>query len=146
MEPLKTILIVEDKPSFRLIYRDFLENEGFQVLLAPDGEKGWEACAGRKPDLVLLDLRLPVLDGFEVLRRIRSHAATRPIPVLIFSVIGDESEIEKARALGADGHVLKGFQPFYEVVGKIRELLNRPGRHPHHSHSLKPQAGSPHRC
>lgn len=145
MEPPKTILIVEDKPSFRLIYRDFLENEGFQVVLAPDGEKGWEACSGKKPDLVLLDLRLPGIDGFEVLRRIRSHAATRAIPVLIFSVIGDEAEIGKAKALGADGHVLKGFQPFYEVVGKIRELLVARDRHAHPAHSPRPPAGSPHR-
>lgn len=79
-----TILLVEDQPGFRRIYHDVLANEGYEVLEAQDGEEGWNMAKERKPHLILLDLGLPKIDGYEVLKRIRADAGTRNIPVIIF--------------------------------------------------------------
>src|SRR5277367_2343125 len=84
-----TILIMEDQKGFRKIYRDVLENEGYSVLEGTNGEEGWEIIITQKPDLVLLDLGLPILDGFQVLEKIRRSEQTKSIPVIIFSVLGE---------------------------------------------------------
>ncbi|HET9870014.1 MAG TPA: response regulator, partial [bacterium] len=90
-----TILIVEDQQGFRRIYRDVLENDGYQVLEAEDGEAGWEAARDKKPSLILLDLGLPKIDGFEVLKRIRADEGTKAIPVIIFSVLGEQKDVNR---------------------------------------------------
>jgi len=120
-----TVLICEDKPQFRRIYHDLLANEGFAVLEAEDGEMGWQMAKANKPDLMLLDLVLPKLHGFEVLERIRDDADTKQIPVIIFSVLGDQKDIQKGFELGADDYALKGSHTPREVMTKIRALLAR---------------------
>jgi CheY-like chemotaxis protein len=122
---LGTILLVEDEPVFRLIYRGVLQNAGYTVIEAPDGQTGWEMIRQQKPDLVLLDLILPRMSGHEVLHNIRSDAETRNIPVVIFSVMGQEKDVERSFALGANEHRMKGMESPMKILGLIQELLNK---------------------
>ena len=122
-----TILIVEDQDGFRRIYSDVLSKEGYDVLTASDGEKGWEVSKGKKPHLILLDLGLPKIDGFEVLRRLRGDNETKSIPVIIFSVMGEQKDIKKALEMGANDYTVKGFYTPRQILSKIKELLDKSG-------------------
>ena len=119
-----TILIIEDETVFRLIYRGVMENEGFNVIEADDGKKGWELAKSRKPDLILLDLVLPGLTGYEVLEKIRADAETKTIPIVVFSVLGESKDIEKAIDLGANYYRTKGIDSPTNIVSIIHELLS----------------------
>lgn len=121
----KIILIVEDQPGFRRIYRDVLETDGYEVLEAEDGATGWTMVQERKPNLVLLDLGLPILDGFEVLKKIRGDAQTRSIPVIIFSVLGEQKDIQRGMELGANDYTVKGFYTPRQILAKIKDLLSK---------------------
>ncbi len=118
-----TILIVEDQAGFRMIYEDLLAHEGYAVITAGDGELGWEMVKEKKPNLVLLDLGLPKMDGFEVLRRMRADAETKAIPVIIFSVMGEPNDIKKAMELGANDYTIKGFYTPMQILSKIKSQL-----------------------
>jgi putative two-component system response regulator len=120
-----TILLVEDEPVFRLIYRGVLQNAGYTVIEAPDGQAGWELVRTRKPDLVLLDLILPKMSGHEVLHNIRSDESTKNIPVVIFSVMGQEKDVERSYALGANEHRLKGLESPVKILHLIQEILKK---------------------
>lgn len=120
-----TILLVEDQPGFRRIYHDVLEHEGYEVLEAQDGEEGWQMVKGHKPHLVLLDLGLPKIDGYEVLKRIRADAETRNIPVIIFSVLGEQKDVKKGLELGANDYTVKGFYTPRQILSKIKSLMSQ---------------------
>jgi DNA-binding response OmpR family regulator len=120
-----TILIVEDQAGFRRIYEDVLVSDGYEVLIAEDGEKGWLLSKEKKPDLVLLDLGLPKMDGFEVLGRMRADGDTKSIPVIIFSVMGEHKDIQKALEMGANDYTVKGFYTPKQVLSKIKDLMSR---------------------
>jgi two-component system phosphate regulon response regulator PhoB len=122
----ENILIIEDQRGFRRIYQDALENDGFMVLIAEDGEKGLDLVRFHRPGLILLDLGLPRMSGFEVLQKIREDASLDKIQVVIFSVTGEEKDVEKALAMGADGFVLKGGYTPRQVIDLIQELLDSP--------------------
>jgi DNA-binding response OmpR family regulator len=117
------ILIVEDQVGFRLIYEDLLVHEGYEVITAEDGEKGWELVKEKKPSLVLLDLGLPKVDGFEVLRRMRADPEMKTIPVIIFSVMGEQSDVKKAMEMGANDYTIKGFYTPRQILSKIKSQL-----------------------
>ena len=125
MKRNKKILLVEDEAGFRHIYRDMLSREGYEVLEADNGDRGWELVQQVKPDLILLDIIMPGLGGAEVLKRIRADETTKDIPVIIFSVIGDDSAMRKGLVLGADDYAVKGSQSPNEIVNKIRVLLTK---------------------
>lgn len=110
--------------GFRHIYRDLLKNGGFEVLEAEDGEKGWEMIKNNRPDLVLLDLVLPKITGFGVLQKIRQDTETKTLPVLIFSVLGEEDDVAKGLELGANGYMVKGSNEPQEIIGRINSLLS----------------------
>lgn len=116
------ILIVEDQRGFRRIYQDALASRGYETLTAEDGLKGWEMSREAKPDLVLLDLGLPKMNGFEVLEKLRADEATRTLPVIVFSVTGEPKDIEKAMGLGATDYAVKGFVTMAELTDKIKAL------------------------
>src|ERR1700722_13635991 len=120
-----TILIVEDQQGFRRIYRDVLENDGYQVLEAEDGEAGWLAAKEKKPHLILLDLGLPKIDGFEVLKRIRANEETKSIPVIIFSVLGEQKDVNRGLELGANDYTVKGFYTPRQILSKIKALISQ---------------------
>jgi DNA-binding response OmpR family regulator len=120
-----TILMIEDDSSFRQIYLDMFKAEGYNVLIAENGEIGLDLAKAKKPDLIILDLVLPGLQGFEVLKRIRSDAETKNISVLISTVLGTSLDIRKGFELGATDYMVKGFFGPREVLLKIRSLLTQ---------------------
>jgi len=120
-----TILIIEDEPVFRLIYKGVLRNAGYNVLEAADGSSGWDMVRTQKPDLVLLDLILPKMSGHEVLHNIRSTEGTKNIPVVVFSVMGQEKDVEKTMAMGANSHRLKGMESPDRILGLIQDTLKK---------------------
>jgi DNA-binding response OmpR family regulator len=119
----ETILIIEDQAGFRHIYQDVLEGDGYKVLLAEDGENGWQLAKSEKPELILLDLVLPKLHGLEVLKNIRADAETKDIPVIILSVLGEKKDIQKGLESGANDYAVKGYASPREITSKIRALL-----------------------
>lgn len=120
------ILLIEDDPGLRSIYADVIAADGYTVVTAEDGEQGLAMVRTEKPDVVLLDLILPKLPGFEVLKNIRADAETRYTIVLILSVLGEQRHIQKAMELGANDYTVKGFYTPREVLGKIASLLTKP--------------------
>jgi len=120
----KTILLVEDEASFRAIYQDMLESGGFQVLTASDGESGLNIALSHKPDLVLLDLNLPKLHGFEVLENIRANKPTNGMPVIILTVQGSDKDIKRGTELGATAYLIKGMCTPVETLRKINTVLS----------------------
>jgi DNA-binding response OmpR family regulator len=123
MNSKRTILIVEDQAGFRMIYEDLLVDAGYQVICAEDGETGWNLAKEKKPSLVLLDLGLPKMDGFEVLRRMRADNETKDIPVIIFSVMGEQANVKRAMDMGANDYTIKGFYTPRQILSKIKSQL-----------------------
>jgi DNA-binding response OmpR family regulator len=119
------ILIVEDDASFRRVYHDMLETAGYQVLVADNGEMGWDLAKSEKPSLIILDLVLPGLHGFEVLKNIRGDSETKDIPVLITTALGEQADIKKGLELGATDYMVKGFFTPREILGKIRSVFTQ---------------------
>ena len=119
------ILIVEDEPGFRLIYRGVLENAGYQVSEAADGKEGLQMAKKLKPDLILLDLVLPKLSGYDVLKKIRATKSIKNTPVIIFSVLGEEEDIKKGFELGANDYRIKGDSSPMGIIDKVRDLLSK---------------------
>lgn len=119
----KTILIIEDdKFLFSLIAKK-LEKEGFKVLNAIDSKEAFKILEEVKPDLIILDLVLPVLDGYEILSILKKEKNTKDIPVIILSNLGQKEDVEKAMALGAVDFMIKvNFTPD-EIIRKIKNIL-----------------------
>ncbi len=119
------ILLVEDDAFLASIYAQKLEVEGYDVSLATNGEDGLKMAAKDMPVLILLDLVLPQLDGFEVLSRLKQDPATRKIPVLVLSNLGQSEDIERCMDLGAAGYIIKAHALPEETIGKIEEILRK---------------------
>jgi DNA-binding response OmpR family regulator len=115
------VLVVDDEPMVREVLARYLEREGFAVDVAEDGEAALAAYAASPPDLVLLDLMLPRVDGLEVFRRMRADAATA---VIMLTAKGEETDRVVGLELGADDYVTKPFSP-REVVARVRAVLRR---------------------
>jgi two-component system, cell cycle response regulator DivK len=116
------ILIVEDTEDNRKIIRDLLTAAGYELLEAPDGSEGVELAEKERPDLVLMDIQMPVVDGYEATRRIRAIPELAKMPIIAvtsYALSGDEG---KARAAGCDGYVAKPFSP-RQLLATIREFL-----------------------
>ncbi len=119
-----TILIVEDDPDIVELLQYTLEREGYPVLVAKDGERGLAEARRRKPGLVLLDLMLPGMDGLEICRALKADATTRPIPVVMLTAKGEESDVVLGLELGAEDYVRKPFSP-RELIARVRAALRR---------------------
>ncbi len=118
----KRVLVVEDQEDNRRIVRDLLASAGYETLEADNGEDGVAVAKAERPDLILMDIQLPVMDGYEATRRIKADPALRAIPVIVvtsYALSGDEA---KARTAGCDAYVTKPFSP-RELLAKIREYL-----------------------
>jgi DNA-binding response OmpR family regulator len=120
MDEARRILVVEDEESIREALRDALVSEGYEVLVAADGRQGLDLGLTQDPDLVVLDLMLPHLDGFEVLRRLRADAVETP--VLVLTARGLEQDRVRGLDLGADDYVVKPFA-LGELLARIRARL-----------------------
>lgn len=121
LRPVKTILIVDDERNIVDLLRLYLEKEGYAVISAPDGEQGLALHARHEPDLVVLDLMLPRIDGFEVCRELRRRGDT---PILILTARDDDVDAIVGLELGADDYVTKPFSP-REVIARVRAVLRR---------------------
>jgi len=119
----KKILIIEDDKFLRELIARKLTNEGYEALEAVDGEEGLKKLKDEKPDLVLLDLILPGIDGFEVLSKMKEDPALSEIPVLILSNLGQRDEVEKGLSLGAVDFLIKAHFTPSEVIEKIKYIL-----------------------
>lgn len=118
------ILVVEDEQDIVELVRYHLEREGFRVVAASDGPGALRAIAGEKPDLVILDLMLPGIDGLEVCRRLRRDPSTVRLPIIMLTAKGEEVDKIVGLELGADDYVTKPFSP-RELVARVKALLRR---------------------
>jgi two-component system cell cycle response regulator DivK len=116
------ILVVEDQMDNRQILRDLLGNAGYDLIEAENGEEALSAVANRRPDLILMDIQLPVMDGYEATRRLKANPDTKAIPIIVvtsYALSGDET---KAREAGCDAYVTKPYSP-RQLLAKVREFL-----------------------
>ena len=120
----KTVLIVEDDPNTASLVSLYLEREGFRVMAAGDGDSGLAMARRHRPDLVVLDLMLPKLDGWEVCRRLRTWS---DVPVIMLTARGEEIDRVAGLTLGADDYVVKPFSP-RELVARVQAILRRTAR------------------
>ncbi len=118
----KTILVVEDDAGIRVVLQDALESQGYHVVTAEDGRKGLEMAKRLKPDMIILDVMLPLMDGFEICKTIRKEGIISP--VLMLTVKDEEVDKVLGLELGADDYVVKPFS-LKEVTARVKALLRR---------------------
>lgn len=119
----KKIMIAEDEKFLANEYRVKLEREDFEVSIVNNGEELLEEVEDFKPDIILLDLVMPVMDGFEALEKLKAKKETKDIPVLIASNLGQPTDLEKSMELGAEDYIIKSNMSLKEIVEKIKELI-----------------------
>lgn len=119
------VLIVEDDIFLAEIYQKKFEMEGFKVSMANNGEKGLADIKKKKPDVVLLDILLPKLDGFAVLKAVKSDPAIKNIPIILFTNIGQKDDVRRGLEEGAADYLIKTHFKPSEIVDKVREVLRR---------------------
>ena len=124
MQPGKKILIVEDEPDFRVALRMRLEANGYNIIEADDGMKGLDAVRQQNPDLIILDVMLPKMDGFKVARLLKFDAKYKNIPLMMLTVMSQESDRKMGQAVGADVYMTKPYQP-QELLDTISTLVSR---------------------
>ena len=117
------ILLIDDDVFFQKFYATKLREKGFEVHVASDGVEGIKKAKAVKPDIILLDIIMPKMDGFEVLKAFASDNEIRNTPVLVFSTLGQEQEVKKALALGARDYTNKTFFDFDNLIRKIASLI-----------------------
>ncbi len=118
------IAIIEDDPTINQMYRMKFESGGFDVQLASDGERGIELVKAFKPDLILLDIQMPVKNGYEALKEIRSHDWGASIPVIILTNMGEEESPKELRDLHIESYIVKADLTPSQVVERVKETLN----------------------
>jgi two-component system cell cycle response regulator DivK len=118
----KRILVVEDQEDNRQILRDLLTSTGYEMVEAENGEEALSVAAAKRPDLILMDIQLPILDGYEATRRLKADPALKAIPVIAITSYALSGDEEKARAAGCDDYVTKPYSP-RKLLAKIRDYL-----------------------
>jgi DNA-binding response OmpR family regulator len=116
------VLTVDDDDAIRCLVRENLELSGFEVIEAADGEAALRAVAAEKPDLVILDVKMPGMDGWNVLRTLRTDPATATLPVVMLTVLADDANVARGWGIGADFYLTKPFEPL-ELVQVVTRLL-----------------------
>lgn len=119
----KKILIIEDDSFFRELITKKLFSGGFSISEAPDGKLGLEKIEKLKPDLILLDLLLPNIDGFEVLERLKGNPETEKIPIIILSNLSQKEDIQKGMEMGAEDFLIKSNFALDEIIDKVQRFL-----------------------
>lgn len=119
------ILLIEDDPFLLNMYATKFELENFKVTVADDGEKGLRAVEKEIPDIILLDIMLPKMNGFEVLKQLKASRDFRDIPVILLTNLSQKNEIEQGLSMGANDYLIKAHFMPSEVVEKIKEILKK---------------------
>ncbi|MDZ7798022.1 MAG: response regulator [Patescibacteria group bacterium] len=119
------ILLVEDDTFLSGMYVSKLDIEGFETVLASEGKQGLKMVKQENPDLILLDIILPKMDGFEILKEIRKDKKTKDIPVILLTNLGQKKDVDKAFNLGAVDYLIKAHFMPSEVVEKIKKTLRK---------------------
>lgn len=118
------VAIIEDEPFLASMYTTKFELEGFEVQRASNGEEGLKVIQEGKPDLILLDVIMPKVDGFEVLEKLRSNPDTANTAVILLTNLGQRADIEKGLAMGATDYIIKANYTPAQVVAKVKQHLN----------------------
>ncbi|TAN40714.1 MAG: response regulator [Nitrospirae bacterium] len=118
------VLIVDDEPNIVLALELLMKRDGYETLSVDDGQKAFDAVREFRPDLMILDIMMPKMDGYEVCQRIRADDQLRDVSIIMLTAKGREVEKEKGMALGADLYITKPFST-REVMLKVREILDR---------------------
>lgn len=118
------ILVAEDQPHIRALIQYKLRNSGYQVVAVEDGEAALKSARESKPDLILLDVMMPLMTGFEVLAALKQSEETRQIPVLLVTAQSSETEVLRGLELGADDYITKPFSP-NELAARVKTVLLR---------------------
>ena len=118
------ILLIEDDPFLLSMYATKFELEGFEIIFAEDGEKALKVASKEKPDIILLDVLLPKMDGFEVLKELKKNEETKAVPVILLTNLSQRDDVEKGLALGAVDYLIKAHFMPTEVVEKIKKTLS----------------------
>jgi two-component system alkaline phosphatase synthesis response regulator PhoP len=121
----KRILVIEDEPHVQAVIRKRLETKGYEVVTAIDGREGLRQCRSARPDLIILDLILPGMDGFQLCALLKRDDTLRETPILMLTARTQERDIERGIALGADAYMTKPFKPA-ALLKRIAELLDKP--------------------
>ena len=123
MPDQKTILLVEDEPLLANLLKQRLEKEGISVFLGRDGEEALNILKENKPDLILLDIILPKISGFELMEVLQKDPQFQKAPIVIISNLGQESDVERGQSLGAIGYFIKAKVSIEDLVSKIKAFL-----------------------
>jgi DNA-binding response OmpR family regulator len=121
---MKTILFIEDESALQKTVGEILKQEGYEVISALDGEVGLKLAQRKTPDLILLDLVLPKLHGFEVLKKLKENSETKNIPVVVLTNLEGIEDIDKAIELGAQSYLVKAQYELKELVEKVKKILS----------------------
>ena len=119
----KTILFIEDESALQKTFGEILEKEGYNVISALDGEAGLRLAENKKPDLILLDLILPKINGFDVLEKLKESQETKEIPVIVLTNLEGMEDVEKVLKLGATTYLVKVNYDLDEVLKKVKQTL-----------------------
>ena len=125
MNTAKTVLLVEDNEDNLIVYRTILDHVGYRVIEARDGEEGVARARADRPDLILMDVSLPKMDGWEATRRIKADEATREIPIIAVTAHALDDDREKATQVGCDGYLAKPVAP-RRVVEEVERFIGKP--------------------
>ncbi|MBI5306339.1 response regulator [Candidatus Wolfebacteria bacterium] len=117
------VLIIDDDKFIRTVYESQLQQENIDVELAPDGESGLVKAKSAKPDLILLDMILPQKDGFEILKELKANSNLKNIPVVVFSSLSQQNDIDEAFKLGAIKYLPKDTYSPAQIVEEIKNIL-----------------------
>lgn len=120
---MKKILFIEDEGALQKIVKTILESNGYGFLSAMDGEVGISLAKSEKPDLILLDLILPKVNGFEVLEALLSDEGTKNIPIIVLTNLEGSADIEKALSLGARTYLVKSNYSLDDILSKVKSIL-----------------------
>jgi len=119
------ILLIEDDSFLANIYKTKFDMEGFKVSVSEDGESGIEDAKRKHPDLILLDVLLPKLDGFTVLKKLKEDTALKDIPVILLTNLGQKDDVDKGLELGAEDYLIKAHFKPSETVEKVKAVLEK---------------------
>lgn len=117
------VLLVEDDVFLSGIYQKKFEMEGYKITTAGDGESGLKEAKKKKPDIILLDILLPKLDGFAVLEKLKADPATKAIPVILLTNLGQKDDVERGLEAGAADYLIKAHFKPSEILDKVKKIL-----------------------